>query len=136
MIVVKAFALVKRRAVTRTPSSSSRTAQLSGKFALVYLIISNPSIYMNLVIGANQAEGVHCKGSCNIYNVWFEDVCEDTITLRQTSGITNIVGSGTRDKFVQHNGGSIANIDSYRVQDFGKLYRACGNCKTQYKRYC
>jgi hypothetical protein len=25
-------------------------------------------------------------------------------------------------------------IDSYCVQDFGKLYRSCGNCKTQYKR--
>ena len=35
---------------------------------------------------------------------------------------------------VQHNGGGVVNIDSYCVQDFGKLYRSCGNCKTQYKR--
>ena len=91
----------------------------------------------NVVIGANQAEGVHCLGPCNLYNVWFEDVCEDAITLRQTSGTTNIVGGGAKnasDKVVQHNGGGVVNIDSYCVQDFGKLYRSCGNCGTQVKR--
>ncbi|KAF8756283.1 Pectate lyase [Rhizoctonia solani] len=41
---------------------------------------------------------------------------------------------GASDKVVQHNGGGTVNISSYCVQDFGKLYRACGNCKTQYKR--
>ncbi|KEP47638.1 putative pectate lyase [Rhizoctonia solani 123E] len=100
-------------------------------------LLENGATLKNVVIGANQAEGVHCKGSCNIYNVWFEDVCEDAITLRQTSGTTNIVGGGAKnasDKVVQHNGGGTVNIDSYCVQDFGKLYRACGNCKTQYKR--
>ncbi|KAJ1301471.1 hypothetical protein OPQ81_008728 [Rhizoctonia solani] len=56
---------------------------------------------------------------------------------KQTSGTTNIVGGGAKnadDKVIQHNGGGIVNIDSYCVQDFGKLYRSCGNCKTQYKR--
>ncbi|CAE6440990.1 unnamed protein product [Rhizoctonia solani] len=100
-------------------------------------LLENGATLKNVVIGANQAEGVHCKGSCNIYNVWFEDVCEDAITLKQTSGTSNIVGGGAKnasDKVIQHNGGGIVNIDSYCVQDFGKLYRACGNCKTQYKR--
>ncbi|KDN37694.1 hypothetical protein RSAG8_09962, partial [Rhizoctonia solani AG-8 WAC10335] len=100
-------------------------------------LLENGATLKNVVIGANQVEGVHCRGSCNIYNVWFEDVCEDAITLRQTSGTTNIVGGGAMnasDKVVQHNGGGIVNIDSYCVQDFGSLYRGCGNCKTQYKR--
>ncbi|CAE6514289.1 unnamed protein product, partial [Rhizoctonia solani] len=43
----------------------------------------------NVVIGANQAEVVHCLGPCNLYNVWFEDVCEDAITIKQTSGQSN-----------------------------------------------
>ncbi|QRW24542.1 pectate lyase [Rhizoctonia solani] len=50
---------------------------------------------------------------------------------------TNIVGGGAKgaeDKVIQHNGGGAVNIDSYCVQDFGKLYRSCGNCKTQYTR--
>ena len=38
------------------------------------------------------------------------------------------------DKVVQHNGGGTVIINSFYVEDFGKLYRSCGNCKTQYKR--
>ncbi|QRW24680.1 pectate lyase [Rhizoctonia solani] len=90
----------------------------------------------NVVIGANQAEVVHCLGPCNLYNVWFEDVCEDAITIKQTSGQSNIIGGGAKsasNKVVQHNGGGTVKIDSYCVQSFGKLYRSCGNCSTQYK---
>ncbi|GAB1522677.1 hypothetical protein RhiTH_005799 [Rhizoctonia solani] len=102
----------------------------------VFLLQSGATL-QNVVIGANQAEGVHCLGPCNIYNVWFEDVCEDAITIKQTSGQSNIIGGGAKsasDKVVQHNGGGTVKIDSYCVQTFGKLYRSCGNCKTQYKR--
>jgi pectate lyase len=35
----------------------------------------------NVIIGANQAEGVHCDGPCTLQFVWFEDVCEDAITI-------------------------------------------------------
>ncbi|CAE6421073.1 unnamed protein product [Rhizoctonia solani] len=80
---------------------------------------------------------VHCLGPFNLYNVWFEDVCEDAITIKQTSGQSNIIGGGAKnakDKVVQHNGGGTVKIDSYCVQTFGKLYRSCGNCKAQYKR--
>ncbi|CUA69622.1 hypothetical protein RSOLAG22IIIB_03994 [Rhizoctonia solani] len=102
----------------------------------VFLLQSGATL-QNVVIGANQAEGVHCLGPCNVYNVWFEDVCEDAITIKQTSGQSNIIGGGAKsasDKVVQHNGGGTVKIDSYCVQTFGKLYRSCGNCKTQYKR--
>ncbi|CAE6540689.1 unnamed protein product [Rhizoctonia solani] len=113
------------------------SAQKEGGNKDAVFLLENGATLKNVVIGANQAEGVHCQGSCNIYNVWFEDVCEDAITLRQTSGTTNIVGGGAKnaeDKVIQHNGGGVVNIDSYCVEDFGKFYRACGNCKTQYKR--
>ncbi|KAJ1303924.1 hypothetical protein OPQ81_008335 [Rhizoctonia solani] len=102
----------------------------------VFILESGATI-KNVVIGANQAEGIHCKGSCSIINVWFEDVCEDAITIKQTSGTSTISGGGAKgadDKVIQHNGGGTVNIDSYCVQDFGKLYRSCGNCSTQYKR--
>ncbi|KAG8740072.1 hypothetical protein FRC10_004792 [Ceratobasidium sp. 414] len=100
-------------------------------------ILQSGATLQNVVIGANQAEGVHCLGPCNLYNVWFEDVCEDAITIKQTSGTSNIIGGGAKnadDKVVQHNGGGTVKIDSYCVQNFGKLYRSCGNCSTQYKR--
>jgi hypothetical protein len=75
---------------------------------MILTCIDSHGLNRNVVIGANQAEGVHCLGPCNIYNVWFEDVCEDAITIKQTSGTSNIVGGGAKnadDKVVQHNGG-------------------------------
>ncbi|KAH7341561.1 polysaccharide lyase family 3 protein [Rhizoctonia solani] len=102
----------------------------------VFILESGATI-SNVVIGANQNEGVHCQGPCTIRNVWFEDVCEDAITIRQSSGTSTITGGGAKnasDKVVQHNGGGLVKIDSYCVQDFGKLYRSCGNCGTQVKR--
>ncbi|CCO37872.1 pectate lyase, putative [Rhizoctonia solani AG-1 IB] len=102
----------------------------------VFLLESGATL-ANAVIGKDQNEGVHCKGPCTIRNVWFEDVCEDAITIRQSSGTSTITGGGAKnadDKVVQHNGGGLVKIDSYCVQDFGKLYRSCGNCSTQVKR--
>ncbi|KAF5327590.1 hypothetical protein D9619_004329 [Psilocybe cf. subviscida] len=83
-----------------------------------------------VVIGANQAEGIHCLGSCTLNYVYFEDVCEDAITIKQKSGTSRINFGGV----VQHNGGGTVIINSFYVEDFGKLYRSCGNCKTQYQR--
>ncbi|KAJ7794730.1 pectate lyase-domain-containing protein [Mycena olivaceomarginata] len=94
----------------------------------VFLVQSGGTV-QNVVIGANQQEGIHCLGPCSLLNVWFEDVCEDAITIKQTSGQSNIIGGGAKkgsDKIVQHNGGGTVKIDSYCVQTFGKLYRSCG----------
>lgn len=30
----------------------------------------------NVFIGPAQAEGIHCRGTCTLNNVWWEDVCE------------------------------------------------------------
>ncbi|CAE6521211.1 unnamed protein product, partial [Rhizoctonia solani] len=108
--VALVLAKARRKEGTRTLSSSLNLVPLSST---------------NVTIGANQAEGIHCKGPCNIYNVWFEDVHEDAITIKQTSGTSNISGGGAKgadDKVIQHNGGGTVNTDSYCVQDFGKLY--------------
>lgn len=35
----------------------------------------------NVIIGKDQSEGVHCKGHCTLEFVWFEDVCEDAISI-------------------------------------------------------
>lgn len=39
-------------------------------------ILENGATLSNVIIGTNQLEGVHCKGSCTLTNVWFRDVCE------------------------------------------------------------
>ena len=93
----------------------------------------------NVILGAPAADGVHCKGSCTLSNVWWEDVGEDAATFKGTSAsqTMTITGGGARkaaDKVFQHNGPGTMVIQNFQVDDFGKLYRSCGNCKTQYKR--
>ncbi|MCP2201692.1 pectate lyase [Lentzea flava] len=93
----------------------------------------------NVVLGAPAADGVHCLGTCTLTNVWWEDVGEDAATFKGTSSsqTMTINGGGARkasDKVFQHNGPGTMYIRNFQVDDFGKLYRSCGNCKKQYKR--
>ncbi|EEY62866.1 polysaccharide lyase, putative [Phytophthora infestans T30-4] len=87
----------------------------------------------NAIIGKNQMEGVHCEMSdCTIENVWWEDVCEDALSIKggNASSVSRVIGGGARyadDKVIQHNG---VVVDGFFAQDFGKLYRSCGNCKS------
>ncbi|KAG1712322.1 hypothetical protein DVH05_000069 [Phytophthora capsici] len=89
----------------------------------------------NVIIGTNQMEGVHCEMSgCTIENVWWEDVCEDALSIKggNTSSVSRVIGGGARyadDKVIQHNGYGTVTVDGFFVQDFGKLYRSCGNCR-------
>ncbi|TRM62568.1 polysaccharide lyase family 3 protein [Schizophyllum amplum] len=104
----------------------------------VFLLYEGATL-RNVIIGANQAEGVHCKGHCNLEFVWFEDVCEDAISIKNDAAGTesNIIGGGAYhadDKVVQHNGCGTVNIINFYVEDYGKLYRSCGNCSSQCKR--
>ncbi|WP_376772910.1 pectate lyase [Streptomyces himalayensis] len=94
----------------------------------------------NVVLGAPAADGVHCLGSCTLQNVWWEDVGEDAATFKGKSPSATylVVGGGARkadDKVLQHNGAGTLTIKNFQVEDFGKLYRSCGNCSTQYQRH-
>lgn len=93
----------------------------------------------NVVIGAPAGDGIHCLGSCTLRNIWWEDVGEDAATfLGSSASATMLVdGGGARsasDKVFQHNGSGTLTIRGFQVQDFGKLYRSCGNCRSQYRR--
>jgi hypothetical protein len=92
----------------------------------------------NVIIGAPAGDGVHCSGSCTLTNVWWEDVGEDAATFKGgTSARYTVDGGGAKsasDKVFQHNGGGTLTVRNFQVSDFGKLYRSCGNCKTQHKR--
>lgn len=101
--------------------------------------LANGTTLKNVVLGNPAADGVHCLGTCTLLNVWWEDVGEDAATFKGTSAsqTMTIDGGGARkasDKVFQHNGPGTMYIRNFQVNDFGKLYRSCGNCKTQYKR--
>ncbi|RPA72330.1 hypothetical protein BJ508DRAFT_319836 [Ascobolus immersus RN42] len=94
-------------------------------------ILEDGATISNVIIGPNQAEGIHCKGNCVINNVWWEDVCEDAATFKAASGTSYVNGGGARkasDKVFQHNGFGTVAIKNFYVEDYGKLYRSCGNC--------
>jgi hypothetical protein len=94
----------------------------------------------NVIIGPNQVEGVHCQGACTLTNVWWSAVCEDAFSIKkQTSSQTTYIKGGgafgADDKVVQHNGAGTVSISDFVVEDFGKLYRSCGNCDSMYERH-
>ncbi|KAI1366254.1 pectate lyase-domain-containing protein [Xylaria arbuscula] len=94
----------------------------------------------NVIIGPNQIEGVHCFGACTITNVWWSAVCEDAFSIKEQNDgdTTYVVGGGAfgaDDKVIQHNGGGTVSISGFEVEDFGKLYRSCGNCDDMYERH-
>jgi hypothetical protein len=94
----------------------------------------------NVILGDPAADGVHCLGSCTLENVWWENVGEDAATFKSksSSATYTVTGGGAKgadDKVFQHNGAGTLTIKNFQVEDFGKLYRSCGNCSTQYERH-
>jgi len=99
--------------------------------------LPNGGTLKNVILGSPASDGVHCEATCTLQNVWWEDVGEDAATFKpKSSGATmTILGGGAlhaADKVIQHNGtkGGTVIIDGFQVEDFGKLYRSCGNCKS------
>ncbi|KAH9859521.1 hypothetical protein IAQ61_011302 [Plenodomus lingam] len=108
----------------------------TGEAAAVF-ILENGAVLSNVIIGPNNGEGVHCRGSCTLNNVWWVDVCEDAATFKQGSGTSFINGGGAKgadDKVFQHNGAGTLAVKNFYAENIGKLYRSCGNCKTQHGR--
>ncbi|EEY66569.1 polysaccharide lyase, putative [Phytophthora infestans T30-4] len=85
-------------------------------------------------------EGVHCdKHDCIIENVWWDDVCEDALSVKSgtASSVTKVIGGGARyadDKVIQHNGFGTVDIDGFYGEDISKLYRSCGTCGNRPKK--
>ncbi|ETI30299.1 hypothetical protein F443_22580, partial [Phytophthora nicotianae P1569] len=94
----------------------------------------------NAIIGKNQMEGVHCdKHDCTIENVWWDDVCEDALSIKggTASSVSTVTNCGARyadDKVIQHNGYGTVKIDSFYGEDISKLYRSCGTCGDRPKK--
>jgi len=101
--------------------------------------VANGGTVQNVIIGAPGVDGIHCEGTCTLHNVWWEDVGEDAATLVGTApsgSVMTIDGGGAKaasDKVFQHNGPGTMVIKNFYVSGFGKLYRACGNCKKGYQ---
>ena len=101
--------------------------------------LSDGAVLENVIIGDPAADGVHCYGSCTLKNVWWERVGEDAATFRgQQPDDVMLVdkggASGAKDKVFQNNGMGTMIVKNFYVENFGKLYRSCGNCSKQVAR--
>ncbi|EME89711.1 polysaccharide lyase family 3 protein, partial [Pseudocercospora fijiensis CIRAD86] len=110
-----------------------------GSSDAVFYLEAGASI-SNVIIGPNQAEGIHCFGECTLSNVWWSAVCEDAFTIKEqdagaTTTITGGGAFGAEDKVLQHNGGGTLSVSGFTVETFGKLYRSCGNCDEMFERH-
>lgn len=102
-------------------------------------LLADGAVLSNVILGQPAADGIHCRGSCTLRNVWWERVGEDAATFRgKTEDDVMLVdgggASGAVDKVFQSNGRGTMIIRNFYVESFGKLYRSCGNCSAQSKR--
>lgn len=67
--------------------------QEEGGEADTVFVLEEGATLKNVIIGADQSEGVYCLGSCTLENLWFEDVCEDAISIKG-DGTAYIIGGG------------------------------------------
>ncbi|CAG8542620.1 15984_t:CDS:10, partial [Acaulospora colombiana] len=76
-------------------SGSCAEQEEEGEDAAVFILEAGAKL-SNVIIGADQAEGIHCRGTCTLTNVWWEDVCEDAATFLQTgaSDVSYVIGGG------------------------------------------
>nr|QEI10431.1 pectate lyase [Humicola insolens] len=119
----------------RSPSTCKDQTEGGEKDAL--FVLENGATLSNVIVGPGAGEGIYCKGSCTLNNVWWTDVCEDAATFLQSSGTSYVNGGGARnaaDKVFQHNGGGTVSVKNFLSSKNGKIYRSCGNCKTQVAR--
>jgi hypothetical protein len=70
----------------------SCTGQAEGGDSDAVFSLANGATLKNVIIGADQIEGVHCQGSCTLENVWWASVCEgkSAYTSLKTSYILTI----------------------------------------------
>jgi hypothetical protein len=93
----------------------------------------------NLTIGNPGADGIHCLGTCTLKNITWTKVLDDAATLlSKSAGDTMTIdggsATGATDKVFQHNGPGTVVIKNFTANGFGKIYRSCGNCSSQFKR--
>lgn len=110
----------------RAGSSGACKGQTEGDEGGAVFVLENGATLKNVIIGKDQAEGIHCRGACRLENVWWDDVCEDAATFKG-SGPRYVVGGGAKeasDKIFQHNGTFPAECDqkkTFRVDTNGAM---------------
>ncbi|KAI9993120.1 hypothetical protein PInf_015184 [Phytophthora infestans] len=138
--VIKAGEVFDGKMQTFERSDVSCQGQTESNADTAVFMMEPGATLKNAIIGKNQMEGVHCdKHDCTIDNVWWDDVCEDALSIKggTASSVSTVTNCGARyadDKVIQHNGYGTVKIDGFYGEDISKLYRSCGTCGDRPKK--
>ncbi|KAL7076323.1 hypothetical protein ACQ4LE_004232 [Meloidogyne hapla] len=93
------------------------------------------------VIIADGSKGIWCKGSCTLENVYFEKTCYHAADLGNSLDSTQrnfkIIGGAVTnalDKIFTQSGAGTTTITGFCAENFGKLWRSCGEGCKQHTR--
>ncbi|PTL83734.1 pectate lyase [Vitiosangium sp. GDMCC 1.1324] len=113
----------------------NNTASCDGEDQKTVFEVEDGVTVKNLIIagGLSAGNGIVCLGNCTLDHVYWEDVCEDAATNSKdgaTMTLNHVIALHASDKVFQHNakGNSKTIIKNSYISDFGKLWRACGDC--------
>jgi len=104
-------------------------------------ILEAKATLKNVILGPNSIKHVYCiDDGCIIENVWWEDACENAVTLdfnpRTDYGRFFIRGCGFRNgrgNVIQHNSAGDAIIQNVYIENSKQFYSSCENCKDRYQ---
>ncbi len=90
-----------------------------------------PGLIRNVYIGSNGADGIHTRNGGDVDNIYWSDVGEDAMTIKDpTNGATvtasNIEGYDSADKFLQANDDATWIVNNCIVKRAGKFLRQNG----------
>ena len=113
---------------------------LTGNKNDAVFILEKGATLRNVILGPNSVKHVHCiSEGCTLQNVFWEDVCVDALTLEggKNTGSKFVVNGGAakeaRDIVIRHNSAGTLNINTFSVENSGRLYLSCPNCSTGYQ---
>lgn len=82
----------------------------------------------NVIIAAPGCDGIHCYGDNYVYNVKWQDVGEDALTVKASGWVTVDGGyaNSAADKVFQLNAACTFTVKNFTASSFGKVIRQNG----------
>ncbi|MDW6001931.1 pectate lyase [Vibrio mangrovi] len=126
-IVVKAGETFDGKGKTFTASSKLGDGGQSEDQKPLFVLEDGASL-KNVVLGDNEADGIHTHGDAKLDNVHWTDVGEDALTMKKggTVEISNSSAKNADDKIFQLNDDGKLILNNVQADNFGKLVRTNG----------
>jgi hypothetical protein len=91
-------------------------------------VLEDGATLKNVVLGFPAADGIHTKGNVSLYNIHWEDIGEDALTIKQSGTVVLDGGSAYdgEDKVFQINAASTFKVSNFKARNAGKFIRQNG----------